>query len=89
MFEYDKYAKAAAEELDKYDFTEILSSCYDEGLRDFWDILDKIIEKHEELDVNDGALDNLSSDEIMDYLSTRYNVRFDEIITYRMRYVIK
>lgn len=89
MFEYDKYAKAAAEELDKYDFTEILSSCYDEGLRDFYDILDKIIEEHKELDVDDGALDNLASDEIMDYLSARYDVRFDEIVTYRMRYVIK
>ena len=89
MFEYDKYAKAAAEELDKYDFTDILSSCYDEGLRDFYNILDKIIEEHKELDIDDGALDNLSSDEIMDYLSARYNVTFDEITTYRMRYVIK
>ena len=89
MFEYDKYAKAAAEELDKYDFTEILSWCYDNHLCEFGDIVDKIIEEHKELDVNDGALDNLSGDEIREYLSERYNVRFDEIITYRMRYVIK
>jgi len=86
MFEYDKFSKAAAEELDKYDFTEILSDCYDSGLRDSWDIRCRIADKHSELDVDDGALDNLSNDEFMEYLSKRYNVRFEEVVTYRMWY---
>lgn len=86
MFEYDKYAKAAAEELDKYDFTEILSSCYDNHENSLWEIIDRIIETFPELDVDDGAIDNLSGDEIMEYLSERYNVRFEEITTYRMYY---
>lgn len=86
MFEYDECSKAAAKELDKYDFTEILSSCYDNEKNGLWDVIDAIIEKHNELDVDDGALDNLSSDEIMEYLSKRYNVRFESIITYRMYY---
>ena len=86
MFEYDEYSKAAAEELDKYDFNEILSSCYDDNANSLWEIVDKIIEKFPELYDGDGALDNLSSDEIMEYLSERYNVRFEEIITYHMYY---
>ena len=86
MFEYDKFSKAAAEELDKYDFTEILSECYDNDLRSPWDIRYRIADKHSELDVDDGALDNLSNDEFMEYLSKRYNVRFEEVITYRMWY---
>lgn len=86
MFEYDECSKAAAEELDKYDFTELLSSCYDKEKNGLWDIIDKIIEEHKELDVDDGALDNLSSDEIMEYLSEKYNVRFEAITTYRMYY---
>ena len=86
MFEYDNEVMAAAEELDKYDFTEILRSCYDNGVRDFWDIYDKILEKHKELEDVDGAFDKMSSDEIMEYLNDRYDVKFDEVITHRMRY---
>ena len=87
MFEYDKYAKAAADKLDEYDFTEILSWCYDNGLRDPWDIRCKIEDEHYELSVDDGALDNLSIDEFMDYLSEKYSVRFEEVTTYRMWYI--
>ena len=86
MFEYDKYSKVAAEKLDEYDFTEILSWCYDNDLRDSWDIKDKIADEYCELGIDDGALDNLTHDEFMEYLSKRYNVRFEEISTYRMWY---
>lgn len=86
MFEYDKYAEAAAKKLDEYDFSEILSSCYDNDLRNPWDIENAISEEYEELGSDDGALGNLSCDEFMEYLSKRYNVMFEEITTYRMWY---
>lgn len=41
MFEYDNAAKHAAEALDRYDFTDILSECYDKGLREPYDILNE------------------------------------------------
>ena len=86
MFEYDKYAKAAAEELDKYDFTDLLSMCYDRGLRSPDEIIDEILEEYEDLAYNDNVWDNLSMDEIMQYLCAKYNVRFEEIISYQMLY---
>lgn len=86
MFEYDTAAKAAAEKLDKYDFTEILKYCYGHELRSPWDIYDVIVEEYAELDVMDSPLDELSEHELMDYLSERYNVVFEEVVTYRMWY---
>ena len=86
MFEYDKFSKAAAEELDKYDFTEILSECYDNDLRSPWDIMERIVDEYAELGFIDGALDNLSNDEFMEYLTERYPIKFEEVITYRMWY---
>ena len=86
MFEYDECSKAVAKELDKYDFTETLSLCYDDKENSLWEIVDRIIETFPELNVDDGAIDNLSSDEIMEYLSEKYNVRFEAITTYRMYY---
>ena len=86
MFEYDKYAKAAVEKLDEYDFTHILSDCYDNGLRSLYDIRDKIAESHKELDADNGALENLSTDEFMEYICARYPVKFEEEITYKMWY---
>lgn len=84
MFEYDIHAKHAAEELDKYNFTEILHYCYHNGLRNPWDIADVMISEYEELGVEDGAIESLSIDEFTEYLSERYNVWFEEVITYRM-----
>lgn len=83
MFDYDEYSKAAAEKLDEYDFTEILSLCYDNSLRDPWDIRCKIEDEYNELE---DTLDDLSTDEFIEYLSNRYNVYFEEVITYRMWY---
>ena len=83
MFDYDEYSKAAAEKLDEYDFTEILSSCYDNNLRDPWDIKCEIEDEYGELE---DILDDLSVDEFMEYLSNRYDVYFEEVIAYRMWY---
>ncbi|MGN0246512.1 MAG: hypothetical protein ACI4DK_11200 [Lachnospiraceae bacterium] len=86
MFEYDEASQKAAEKLDNYDLTNILSWCYDASWRDPWDIKQKIQIEYPELD---DILDDLSSDEFMEYLSKKYNVRFEEIISYRMWYVPK
>ncbi len=85
MFEYDDAAKHAAEALDRYDFTDILSECYDKGLREPWDILNEgILSRYPELE---DTTDNLSTDEFMEYLCEKYHVRFEEIISYRMWYM--
>lgn len=83
---YTKEIKAAKEQLDKYDFTELLSDCYDSDLREIWNIIDKIIEVYPELNALDGAFDYLDDYELMDYLSEKYNIRFEEVVTYRMWY---
>lgn len=74
----------AANKLDEYDFTEILRYCYDNLLKDSWEIRYEIIEEYKELN---EYLDNLSDYEFMEYLKERYNVRFEEVVTYRMRYI--
>ena len=83
MFEYDYEAMIAAKKLDEYDFTEILSECYDAGRRDSWDIRNIIETRYKELEIDLG---NLSTDEFMEYLSTRYPIKFEEVIKYRMWY---
>ena len=83
---YDTYVRPHVNKLNKYDFTEILSDCYDKGKNDFEDIKDEILERYKELDDEDSPFYYLSNDEIMSYLSDRYNVKFDEIVMYRMRY---
>lgn len=87
MFEYDKDSQKAAEELDKYDLTQVLSDCYDNGTVEAWDIQHEgILVKYPELE---DAMDNLTLDEFIEYIQKRYNVVFDEVITYRMRYIQK
>jgi hypothetical protein len=82
MFDYDLASEKAAETLDAYDLSELLLQCYDVGWVDPWDIRERaILVKHPELA---DVLDELSTDEFMEYLTKRYNVRFEEVISYRM-----
>ena len=82
MFDYDPASKRAADKLDEYDLSELLLQCYDVGWVDPWDIRERaILVKHPELA---DVLDELSTDEFMEYLTKRYNVRFEEVISYRM-----
>lgn len=85
MFDYDSDAKVAAEELDKHDLTDSLARCWRMRHIDPWDIRQFIqsesIPEHMELF---EALENLSSEELMEYLNDRYGVRFEEIIHHRM-----
>lgn len=83
MFDYDPASKRAADKLDEYDLSELLLQCYDVGWVDPWDIRERaiLVEYPELADI----LDELSTDEFMEYLTKRYNVRFEEVISYRMR----
>lgn len=82
MFDYDLASEKAAETLDACDLSELLLQCYDVGWVDPWDIRERaILVKHPELA---DVLDELSTDEFMEYLTKRYNVRFEEVISYRM-----
>ena len=82
MFDYDLASKKAAEKLDEYDLWPLLVQCYDVGWVDPWDIRERAISvKHPELA---DVLDDLSTDEFMEYLAKRYNVRFEEVVSYRM-----
>lgn len=82
MFEYNMGAFIAARELDEYDLTDTLRYCYYNKYRDPEGIMYKIIEEHKELE---EYLDNLSIDEFMEYLEETYDIKFDVVVTYRMR----
>lgn len=83
MFEYDVAAMEAVKRLDGYDFTEILSECYDNHIRESWCLKKKIADNYKEIE---DALDDLSLYEFMDYLCDRYPIRFETVTTYRMWY---
>ena len=84
--DYDKIVQLAMKKLDEYDFTELLSECYDVNKCNIYEIIDDIINNYLELAGDDSPLDELSTYEIMDYLSKRYNVKFIEQTHYYMRY---
>jgi hypothetical protein len=82
MFEYDKLASEAVKVLDRCDFSEEIESCKQSKIRDAYDIRE-YIERNYLWEVRE-ALDNLSLDEFMEYLTARYNVRWQEISHYEM-----
>lgn len=87
--EYEKIVQAVKDKLDEYDFTDLLSDCYDLGLNDIYEIIDSIdsiLYQYLEFDEDGTPLDDLSTDEIMEYLSKKYNVQFVEQTHYYMRY---
>lgn len=84
MFDYDEDSRRSVEKLDEYNLKDILSSCYDAGIRDPYDIRNHIIKKHYP-ELEDYVM-SLSEDEWMIYLTARYPVKFEEIVHYRMWY---
>lgn len=86
MFDYDEYASEAVETLDKYKLGEVISWIIHCGTKDAYDIREAIGEYY----VNEcfgcgevrDALENLSLDEFMEYMTTRYGIRWREDITY-------
>lgn len=81
IFWYDKEAQLAAEKLDNYDLMDILKYCYQIRWLNPWDIKGQIHLKYDELD---EFLDDLSIDEFMLYLESKYPVKFEEFVDYRM-----
>ena len=82
MFEYDKLASEAVKILDGCDFKEDIEHCKRIRMLDAYDIRE-FLEKNYLWEIRD-ALDNLSLDEFMEYLTARYNVRWQEISHYEM-----
>lgn len=82
MFEYDEASRRAVETLDGYNLTDFISGCYTIGCTNLWDVKDRMAEMFSELE---PVLDDLTSDEFMEYLCNRYNVRFEEETSYWMR----
>lgn len=82
MFEYDEDAEKAAEKLNEYNFKDILKSCFDSNIIDPTDIRYHITDNHyPELE---ETLADLTESEWMEYLQSRYPVRFEEVVHYRM-----
>lgn len=82
MFEYDELASEAVKLLDECDFSEEIEDCKRSKIRDAYDIRE-YIERSYLWEVGE-ALDNLSLDEFMEYLTARYNVRWREVSYYEM-----
>lgn len=81
MFEYDAESCKAVELLDRLDLTEILTRCIDNRIIDLWDIRDELMKDSVEIE---KAVEDLTFDELMEYLSKRYNLHFNEEITYHV-----
>lgn len=81
MFKYDKAACDAAKVLDKYDFAEDVCICKRNNISDY--DLYKYLEDKYPKEVEE-ALDNLSPDELRDYMTARYNVQWREELSYTM-----
>lgn len=82
MFEYDELASKAVVILDKCDFKEDIEHCKRVRILDAYDIRE-FLENNYLWEIRD-ALDNLSLDEFMEYLTARYNIRWQEISRYEM-----
>ena len=82
MFEYDELASKAVTILDECDFKEDIEHCKRVRMLDAYDIRE-FLEKNYLWEIGE-ALDNLSLDEFMEYLTARYNVHWHEISHYEM-----
>ena len=81
MFEYDEYACAIAKKLDEYDFYKDLKYCYGIKWTGIWDIVSQICLCHNEVE---AFIYELDAEELVEYFTTRYNVKFVEVVNYRM-----
>lgn len=82
MFEYDELASNAVKVLDKYNLEGSIASCKKSGYLDVYKVLN-YLETFEDSEVF-SALQDLSIDEFMEYLTIRYGVKWAEIIKYEM-----
>ena len=85
MFEYDAMSMNAAKVLDNYDFGYLIEQCRELKIKNVYAVKE-FFERINSFDDNIvTALDNLSPDEFMEYLTARYNVKWTEIISYEMQ----
>ena len=82
MFDYDEAASNAVKILDKYNFEEEILQCRQAKWLSPYDIREHIGFNNE--GEVENVLEDLSLDEFMEYLTARYGVRWDEVISYRM-----
>lgn len=80
MFDYDKESRDAAIILDKYDLSKYLEVCIKNHITDSCDLREALmtfcnyeVEK---------AIEDLSIDEFIEYLTSRYNVSWSDEIRY-------
>ena len=83
MFDYDEWVRAAALVLDYYDLREMLAQCKERCILNPFEIKDYIQNSTHNLELV-HALEELSSYELMEYLTDRYGVRWVETISYNM-----
>lgn len=82
MFEYDELASNAVKVLDEYNLKDSIVRCKELGYLDVHMVLN-YLETFEDSEVF-GALQDLSTDEFMEYVTTRYGIKWAEIIKYEM-----
>lgn len=83
MFEYDELVSNAAKILDKYNLEDEILQCRKVRCVDPWDIRSHIESSTNDFELID-ALEELSLDEFMEYLTVKYGIRWEEVISYRM-----
>lgn len=74
MFGYDKLSESAANTLDSYDFTQLLKECSNMDVSDIREVLKQVSSQV------DDALQELSEDELCEYLRERYRMEVSEIV---------
>lgn len=82
MFEYDELASKAVTILDKCDFKEDIEYCRRVKMFGAYEVRE-FLKKNYLWEIRD-ALDTLSLDEFMEYLTARYNIRWHKISYYGM-----
>lgn len=85
MFEYDKDSSNAVKVLDKYDFTKDIEYCKRVGCTLLYDMRNAIGYGRDYDDEVADALDELSTDEFMEYFTDRYGVHWEVVEYYFMR----
>jgi hypothetical protein len=83
MFKYDELVSNAVKILDEYNLEDEILQCKKRGYLDPYDMRDYIQMLTSNLELID-ALEELSLDEFMEYLTARYKIRWQEIVSYRM-----
>lgn len=79
MFEYDAESMAAAEMLNKYDLTDVLKNIHGADVYEVLDCLDEL--GNDEIS---ESIHNLTTDEFVTYLETRYKMRSEEVVHYAL-----